>query len=142
MQRWETIDPLELSARTIERPVTRRQVLGKGAVAAGVVAGLSLVDAAPALALWGSQPRPIPGGFSLRFKPVPRDPFIHVLPPAYGFEMSTITDFEGVVVAGEVQGNATASDESTYGFDCDMRFMQGTYVGRDRRPRDGVFGFI
>jgi hypothetical protein len=56
--------------------------------------------------------------------------------------MATITDFHGVVVAGEVQGNAHGSDGSTYTFDCDMRFMRGRYVGRDGKARNGTFGFI
>ena len=89
-------------------------------LAAGTVAGLSLAGAVPALASSGSQPRPIPGGFDETFTPVPKNPFVHVLPPAIGFEMATITDFHGVVVAGEVQGNAHGSDGSTYTFDCDI----------------------
>jgi hypothetical protein len=144
MHRWESIDPLELSGRSssFERPMSRRQALRTGAVAVGAVAGLSLADAVPALASRGSQPRPIPGGFDQNFNLVPKDPFIHVLPPAYGLEMSTITDFHGVVVAGEVQGVAHGSNGAVRSFDCDMRFMRGRYVSLDGRHRDGLFGFI
>jgi hypothetical protein len=53
-----------------------------------------------------AQPRPILGGFDENFNPVPEDPFIHLLPPAFGFEMSTITDFRGVVEATGIQGKA------------------------------------
>ena len=53
------------------------------------------------------DPRPIPGGFDGNFDPVPADPSVHVLPPAVGFEMSTITDFDGVVGAAEIQGTAS-----------------------------------
>jgi hypothetical protein len=65
-----------------------------------------------------------------------------VLPPAVGFEMSTITDFHGVVGAAEIQGTAKGSDGTTYTFDADMRFMQGLYVGMDGRLRRGSFGFV
>ena len=142
MPRWESIDLLEPAGRSLELPLTRRQAIRTGALAAGTVAGLSLAGAGPALASSGSQPRPIPGGFDETFTPVPKNPFVHVLPPAIGFEMATITDFHGVVVAGEVQGNAHGSDGSTYTFDCDMRFMRGRYVGRDGKARNGTFGFI
>lgn len=142
MPRWESIDLLEPAGRSLELPLTRRQAIRTGALAAGTVAGLSLAGAVPALASSGSQPRPIPGGFDETFTPVPKNPFVHVLPPAIGFEMATITDFHGVVVAGEVQGNAQGSDGSTYTFDCDMRFMRGKYVGRDGKARNGTFGFI
>jgi hypothetical protein len=142
MPQWESIDLFEQAGRSLELPLTRRQAIRTGALAAGTVAGLSLAGAVPALASSGSQPRPIPGGLDANFTPVPKNPFVHVLPPAIGFEMATITDFHGVVVAGEVQGNAHGSDGSTYTFDCDMRFMRGRYVGRDGKARNGTFGFI
>jgi hypothetical protein len=66
----------------------------------------------------------------------------HVLPPAIGFEMATITDFNGVVGAAEIQGTARGSDDSHYAFDTDMRFMQGVYVGTDGRLRQRSFAFI
>jgi hypothetical protein len=59
-----------------------------------------------------------------------------------GLEMSTITDFNGIIAAGEVQGLATGSDGATYWFDCDLRFMQGAYVAEDGRLRNGAFGFL
>jgi hypothetical protein len=67
---------------------------------------------------------------------------VHVLPPGIGFEMSTITDFNGVVAASETRGRAHGSDGTNYGFDTDMRFMLGTYRGLDGRIRKGAFGFI
>jgi hypothetical protein len=88
------------------------------------------------------EPRPIPGGFDQNFNPVPSDPFIHVLPPAIGFEMSSITDFNGVVGGSETRGTAHGSDGTTYDFDTDMRFMRGVYIGLDGRLRQGAFGFI
>jgi len=56
--------------------------------------------------------------------------------------MSTITDFNGVVGAADMQGTAEGSDGTTYSFDADMRFMQGLYVGTDGRLRLGSFGFV
>jgi len=54
--------------------------------------------------------------------------------------MSTITDFNGVVGAADMQGTAEGSDGTTYSFDADMRFMQGLYVGTDGRLRLGSEG--
>jgi hypothetical protein len=146
MPHFESIEVPGGLGHTFDRVVTekasRAQVFRRGAVAVGALAGVGLLDAAPALAWWGGQPRPIPGGFDQNFNPVPKDPFVHVLPPALGFEMATITDFRGVVAATEIQGKAHGSDGSTYTFDTDMRFMQGHYVGRDGRKRWGTFGFV
>jgi hypothetical protein len=96
----------------------------------------------PALARPSAHPRPIPGGFSADFKPVPRKPAVHVLPPGIGNEMSTITDFHGILGASEIRGTAHGSDGSAYDFDTDMRFMRGDYVGLDHRVHHGTFGFI
>ena len=146
MPHFESIEvPSGLSPlfdRAVTGRVSRAQVLRRGAVAVGTLSAVGLLDAGPALASWGAQPKPIPGGFDQNFTPVPTDPFIHVLPPAVGFEMSTITDFRGVVAATEVQGKARGSDGSTYTFDADMRFMRGHYIGRDGRKRWGTFGFV
>jgi hypothetical protein len=87
-------------------------------------------------------PNPIPGGFDEEFNLVPSDPFIHVLPPAPGLEMATITDFNGTVAAAEIRGAAVGSDDSEYGFDADMRFMQGTFVDTAKRLRRGAFAFV
>src|ERR1700759_1073160 len=135
-----TRDRLSLQAGAARR-FSRRQALRRGAFALGGVAGLGLLD--PSLVLGSSKtaaPRPIPGGFDLNFNLVASDAFIHVLPPGIGFEMSTITDFNGVVGGSETQGNAVGSDGTTYSFDCDMRFMQGVYVGLDNRVHNGSFG--
>jgi hypothetical protein len=141
--RWEQLTVAERTLAAARAPgITRRQALERGAFAAGAVAGIGLWRAVPALAGAGAQPRPIPGGFAEDFSLVPKDPFIHVLPPVFGVEPSTITDFRGVIAAGEVQGRARGSDGSHYSFDCDMRFMRGEYVGLDGRRRVGSFGFV
>ena len=146
MPRFETIEVpggLEpLFDRAVTGRTSRAAVLRRGALAVGALSGLGLLEAGPVFASSGAQPKPIPGGFDQNFNPVPKDPFIHVLPPAVGFEMATITDFRGVIAATEVQGKARGSDGSAYTFDADMRFMRGHYVGRDGRKRWGTFGFV
>ena len=93
---------------------------------AGGVFGIGLLDTSSMLApaasaapggsgRRGGDPTPIPGGFDQNFTPVPVNPLVHVLPPAVGFDMSTIFDFNGVVAAGEVQGLADGSDGSASG---------------------------
>ena len=124
------------------RAYSRDQFLRRSVAAAGGVAGLGLLGAAPAFGRSAGDPSPIPGGFSATFTPVPHDPFIHVLPPGIGFEMSTITDFNGVLGASEIRGTAHGSDGSTWDFDTDMRFMQGSYIDTDGHLRKGSFGFI
>ena len=121
---------------------SRRQLLQRSAVAFGGLAGLGLLDPALVLGSAAAAPRPIPGGFDLNFMPVTKNPFIHVLAPSVGSEMSTITDFNGVIGASETQGAAHGSDGSQWSFDCDMRFMRGVYVGDDGRNHNASFGFI
>ena len=144
MSLWQgrRVDLADAADGALSLGLSRRQVLRRGAVAAGVAGSLGALDVPSAFAWWGAQPRPIPGGFDQNFNPVPKDPFIHLLPPAIGYEMSTITDFRGTVVAGETQGKARGSDGTRYAFDTDMRFMEGEYVGRDGRRRWGSFGFV
>jgi len=122
--------------------LTRRTFLRRSAAVAGGAAALGLLDAGAALGGRSGDPRPIPGGFAADFSTVPSDPFIHVLPPVLGFEMSTITDFDGVVAAAEVQGTATDNKGGSYWFDCDMRFMKGRYVDLSGRQGDAAFGFV
>ena len=110
---------------------------------AGGAAAFGVLD--PLAAFGGvknGDPRPIPGGFAADFSTVPSNPFIHVLPPLVGYEMSTITDFDGVVAAAEIQGTAHDSEGGSYWFDCDMRFMKGRYIDLNARKREGVFGFV
>jgi hypothetical protein len=126
----------------ILQQATRRQFLRRGAVAAGGVAAAGLFQTASAIGGPARDPRPVPGGFTAGFELVPSDPAFHLFPPYVGFEMSTITDFKGVVAGTEIQGTAHASDGRPFTFDADMRFMQGTYVGLDGRVHDGTFGFV
>ena len=112
-------------------------VVGAVLVAFAVLAAAALARGKP------GDPKPIPGGFSLpAFEPVPSNPFIHVLPPLLPFEMSTIGDFDGTIGAADIQGTAHGSDGTTYTFDADMRFMQGTYVDTAGNVQHGSFAFI
>jgi hypothetical protein len=126
--------------------VSRRQLLRSGAAALGGVAGLGLLEPGSgqgALASRTAAPRPIPGGLSLTtFEFVPTGADLHFFGPGIGMEMSTITDFNGVVGGSETRGTAHGSDGIQYDFDCDMRFMRGVYVGLDGRLHGGSFGFI
>ena len=117
----------------------KRRVL----VVVGVAVFALALFATPAFARGKpGEPKPIPGGFSPTFDPVPSDPFIHVLPPSIPFEMSTIDDFNGVLGASEIQGTAHGSDGTVYTFDTDMRFMVGTYVDTAGNLQHGSFAFI
>jgi hypothetical protein len=130
---------MDESARVAHSRFSRRKLLQGGAAAVGTLASGGLLDVASAFGASGADPRPIPGGLDSSFNPVPSDPFIHVLPPGIGFDMSTITDFNGVVAAADIQGTA---NDGAYFFDADMRFLQGVYVGTDGRQRRGSFGFV
>jgi hypothetical protein len=118
---------------------SRGQFLRSGATAVG---GLTLLDPVSAFARVPGSPNPIPGGFDENFSPVTHDPLIHVLPPGIGFEMSTITDFNGVLGASEIRGTAHDGDGAVWGFDTDMRFMRGVYVDTTGQVREGSFGFV
>lgn len=124
--------------------LSRAQFVRRGALAAGGAAALGLVDPLTAFGRSAGSPSPIPGGFTADFSAiVPDGAAFHVLPPAVGvFDVSSITDFKGVVGAAHIQGPALGSDGTTHDFDADMRFMTGTYVDTDGRVRTGSFGFV
>ena len=123
--------------------LSRRQLLRSSAATLGGVAGAALLDPSPVVGSRTAAPRPIPGGLSLTtFEFVPSGADLHFFGPGIGFEMSTITDFNGVVGGSATRGTAYGSDGTRYSFDCDMRFMRGVYVGLDGRLHGGSFGFI
>lgn len=123
------------------KSLTRRRLIqgGVGLLGASAWGGVGVKPAAAAKPKW--EPRPIPGGFSADFIPVAVEPLIHVLPPSVGFEMSTITDFKGVIGAAEIRGTATGGNVS-YDFDTDMRFMKGQYIEVDGQLRSAAFAFV
>ena len=129
------------------RRLSRDRLLRRGAAVAGGAVGLGLLEPAAAAAHGhhhhgDPSPRPIPGGVDENFTPAPVDPVWHFGFPAIGFEMATITDFHGVIAAGEVQGAAHGSDGSEWWFDSDLRFMEGRYIAVDGRLRVAAFGFV
>lgn len=135
--------PRGLVGAQISNVVAGQFLKGGAAILGGFAVGGGWIDATPAFARRpAAEPKPIPGGFDASFTPVPVNPLIHVLPPAVGFEMSTITDFNGVVGGAEIRGTAQGSDGSSYSFDTDMRFMHGRYLDTDGRLRDKAFVFI
>ena len=141
--RWDVVSGAgNLIERTAAAAMSRSQFLRRTALAGGAVAGLGLLGARGAFGASGFDPKPIPGGFDENFNPVASNPVWHFSFPAIGFEMATITDFHGVIAAGEVQGAAHGSDGSEWWFDCDMRFMTGRYVDMNGHRRDGAFGFV
>jgi hypothetical protein len=119
--------------------LTRRAFLGSAAGATGA----ALLQPAAALAAnphTDSSPNPsafkqdIAGlTFSLTF-------------PGPGLDPSSITDFNGFVGFADVQGTGTARNPDgsteTLLYDTDMRFMTGTYVGKDGQTYRGTFGFV
>ena len=133
-----------------ERDVTglsRRDLLRQGGLALTGITGAGLLDATSAFGKLpvrkrSSAPRPIPGGFDENFTLVRDDAAFHFFPPGIGFDMSTITDFNGIVGGSEIRGTAHGSDGTTYDFDTDMRFMRGIYIALDGRVHAGSFGFI
>lgn len=144
MPDWAHLESEELLA-TLQYEASaysRRQLLHRGAAALGGFVGLGLLAPESVLAHANPAPRPIPGGLDKTFMPVPRNAFVHVLGPGIGFEMATISDFDGIVAGSETRGTAHGSDGASYDFDTDMRFMHGSYVGLDGRRRTAAFGFI
>ena len=134
-----------------ERSLSRRRFLTTAAAGTlGLVLGSGLRLPAPAYAdddLPGVAPRPIPGGLTGEQFGITGDTeLFHVFPPAPGFELSTITDFNGFVGAAHIKGTGTGTNpetgDSRLFFDADMRFMRGRYIGVDGRQHDGTFGFI
>jgi hypothetical protein len=128
---------------------SRRQFLRTAAGAAGIILGSRLWM--PATARAGNPgnvlPMPIPfgrvlfgyGPFHFNF-PGPVDsagPFCGKPGP---FEPSLITDFNGFI--GVAAGAGQATDGSGLTFTCDMRFLQGVYVGVDGENHQGAFAFI
>src|SRR5262249_10928828 len=63
-----------------------------------------------------------------------------------GLDASSITDFNGFVGVADVQGTGTATNPDgsteTLLFDTDMRFMTGSYVGKDGKNYRASFGFV
>src|SRR5919108_6108335 len=122
--------------RAMSRGAFIRGVAGAGGAA--VTSGLWM----PALARAGGKtttaaPKPVP--------PNPALGGLHINLPGENSEPSSITDLNGFVGIGAVNGagTATLADGSTQRlfFDVDNRFMRGEYVGEDGRLHHGTFAF-
>ena len=132
------------SETPIQRPhhhdhgLTRRTFVGVGATAAGA----ALLGPATALANphTDSSPNPTTSKAELNGLTFSLSFF------GPGLDPSSITDFNGFVGVADVQGTGTAhnADGSTETllYDTDMRFMTGTYVGKDGQNYRGTFGFV
>ena len=125
--------------------MSRRQFVRTAATTSALAIGATLVwpgvvAAAPPS---DASPNPIPGGTDLEaLLGLPPGPIFHFFFPAFGNEVSTITDLNGVVAAGEIQGTGLTNTSTSLTYDADMRFMSGEYVGVDGHPRQGTFGFV
>ena len=131
-----TVRPLEPGHR---HAPSRRQFLtaGAGLGAAGFLGG-QVFGAGPALAARSAgAPRHIPGGI----QPFgPGTEVFHVFLPGTG-EPNTITDFNGFVGVGNVDG-VGAGDNAGLSFDVDNRFIAGEYIALDGRHFNATFGFL
>lgn len=123
--------------------IDRRAFLRNAAGVAGAVAGSGLLSPLGVQASTTSaEPNPIPGGTDL-----PPLGFFHFYFPGKGLEPSSITDFRGLVGIAEVGGVGVGTDtpeDPNVGlvFDVDLRFMKGTFVGKDGQRHRGTFGFV
>jgi hypothetical protein len=135
--RYESVTPVP-GAYPHHHGLTRRAFVGAGAAATGA----ALLGPATALATPRTDNSPTPTTnkveingltFSLTFF-------------GPGLDPSSITDFNGFVGVADVQGTGTAHNPDgsteTLLYDTDMRFMTGTYVGKDGQTYKGTFGFV
>ena len=95
-------------------------------------------------------PRPIPhltvppGAHFFFPGPVDADP---IASPNTGHDPSLITDFNGVIAQCDLDFSGTGKNLDTgesapYNFHCDMRFMNGVFVGLDNQQHRGTLGFV
>lgn len=129
--------------RVLERAFSRRQVMKTIAGASGAVLGAGVLLPTLTQAADGTDPKPIPTGI----QPFgPGTETFHLYLPEAGNELSTITDFNGMIAATQVQGTGMGTDASGAKipllFDVDARLMQGQYVGMDGQVHTGAFALI
>jgi hypothetical protein len=138
-----------------QRQLGRRNLIR---VAAGVVVGSSLLRPKDAFADGNDEhavcavTNPIPGGVT-PFKPfgvvVHHNPLnvANRLAVANISDPSQITDFDGFVGLTHIRGGGTGTNTVTgasaiLGFQADMGFSQGKFVGADGRQHEGTFAFV
>lgn len=134
------------SLLSLDRPISRRQLLTTAAGAVGLTAtsavwlpGLIQTEAAEAL------PRPISGG---RTAPPAPEVFFHEYPVQRGNEPSTVTDFRGYFGVASIDVSAATRTEKRTGnttsllWRAEMRMLKGVYIGTDGQSHHGTFGFV
>src|SRR6201981_706605 len=125
---------------------SRRQLMktAAGTAGLGMISGLGVPNLARAQAGSG-EPKPIPGGVMAFGVPVHHFP----LPLSVGKPLSEIngpseiTDFNGFVGGVHIlgEGNGTGFD-TPLGFQTDMGFMQGEFLGESCETHNWTFVFI
>ena len=138
-----------------ERLLTRRNLI-RGA--AGTALGSAVLRATPVFAGHEDDdsefglvaPNPIPGGV-VGLKPfgifIHHNPLNAATPLASINDPSQITDFDGFVGLTHIRGGGTGTNTETgvatrLGFQADMGFSQGKFVGTDGREHRGTFAFV
>jgi hypothetical protein len=120
--------------------LTRRGFLGAGAGATGAF----LLQ--PAAALAGSPHRTDSSPNPTASKVTINGLTFSLTSFGPGLDPSSITDFNGFVGVADVQGTGTGTNPDgsteTLLYDTDMRFMTGTYRGKDGQVYKGTFGFV
>ena len=95
-------------------------------------------------------PNPIPGGVT-GLKPfgifIHHNPLNPATPLANISDPSQITDFDGFVGLTHIRGGGTGIDTATgatmrLGFQADMGFSQGKFIGTDGHRHEGTFAFV
>lgn len=148
---WQRLQQKSLSRRNLIRGVAG------SAAGAGLLLGSGLRLAARAddddegeHSKCKTVPRPIPhistppGGHFFFPGPVDADPMTN---PNAGHDPSIITDFKGIIGQVDLNFSGIGTDfnsgaSATYDFHCDMRFMDGIFVGLDNERHRGAIGFI
>jgi hypothetical protein len=134
-----------LSSHHARHGLSRRAFIGgTAAAAAGASLGSGLLwpaaGSATSLSGHGRLPRPTTATTTINGVD------FHFTSFGPGIDPSSITDFKGLVGVADVRGHGTARHPGGRTekllFDTDMRFMKGTYVGRDGNVHRGTFGFV
>ena len=98
----------------------------------------------------GVGPNPIPGGVA-PLKPfgifIHHNPLNPAAPLASINDPSQITDFDGFVGLTHIRGGGTGTNTMTgetmpLGYQADMGFSQGKFIGTDGRQHHGTFAFV
>jgi hypothetical protein len=135
-----------------KRALSRRRFITT-ALAGSAALGLPALSPAIAQAAAPVLPNPINGGtvvgpFGLKHfyfptNPSPVGPVPNFVSNGSG-DASTIRDFRGTVGLAEFPPTGVVTDDPFKGafWAADLRFMQGSFIGRDNHKHRGTFAFI